>query len=81
MLEMLICVVSYLLAMTKSFQKQEEIASNRNHKSINFVVDLLSYQKNPLLYVPASRAGLNYCGALCETDCAEPSLGMDKNNN
>ena len=31
MLEMFIFVVSYLLAMTKNFQKQEKSASNRNH--------------------------------------------------
>ena len=81
MLEILICVVSYLLAMTKNFQKQEKSASNRNHTVDKlFVVDLLSYQKNPPPYVP-KRAGFNYCGALCKTDCAEPSLGMDKNNN
>ena len=27
------------------------------------------------------RAGLNYYGALCETDCAGPSLGSDKDKN
>ena len=35
----------------------------------------------PLKMLHESRAGLNYCGALCETDCLEPSLDRNKDNN
>ena len=81
MLEMLICVVSYLLAMTKNFQKQEKSASNRNHTFDKLCSGLIELSKNPLPYVPQSKAAFNYCGALCKTDFAEPSLGMDEDNN
>ena len=81
MLEMLISVVFFLLAMTKNFQKQEKSARNRNHTVDKLCSGRIELSKKPSSMCPTSSAGLNYCGALCETDCTGPNLGMDKDNN